>query len=201
MKRKGFTIVELLVVIAILGILLGIISNAAMGAIRNSRVNRAQAMQKVLEQAIAAYYAQQGEWPGALNSISRNFNPPDGQDYVELSASETDTVFREIVKKSVGASASMPLIDVSALFVAKSSDIGNNGEGCLDVHDRSKANNCAGRGCINGIDFSEAVKKGGKHNIQINQMAFGYQGKTEGKFRRYWIRYFGGADMVEVVRK
>ena len=66
MRRRGFTIVELLVVVAIIGILGGIVTTAAMGSIRGARSKRADAMRAALEQAIAAYYAQEGRWPDVI---------------------------------------------------------------------------------------------------------------------------------------
>lgn len=201
MKKRGFTIVELLVVIAILGILMGIISTASIGAIKNGRAKRARAMCAILEQAISTYYAQQGNWPGSIESKARNFSPQNDRSWVLLSGGEADTVFQEIAKKSVGASASMPLVDTSALFVADASRVKNNGEGCYDNHGNQKNSKtyCGNKQCISGVDFSVASQKKGKHRISMNSMAFGFAGKTEGRFRRFWVIYYGGSDSVNVL--
>ena len=63
--KKGFTIVELLVVIGVLAVLMTIVVVAASGVQKGGREKRASAMRSALEQAIAAYYAQEGKWPAA----------------------------------------------------------------------------------------------------------------------------------------
>jgi len=196
--RRGFTIVELLVVVAIISILLGIVSVAARGAMRNGRAKRADAMGRVLQQSIAAYYAKMGKWPDAIESKAGNTG--DSANYT-LTGSEADAVFREIVKKSTGSSVSMPLVDASALFVADSGKLKKSGEGCYDSHgDSSLKTFCGNQHCVNGVDFSVATKKGKSH-ISINNMAFGYPAVKSGKFSRYWITYNSRTDSVTVSRK
>ena len=202
--RRGFTIVELLVVIAIIGVLLGIVTTAATSSVKNARVRRADAMGRALQQAIAAYHAQEGKWPGAIESKANSTG--DNVNYT-LTGDEADQVFRDIVKNSVGASASRPLVDASALFVADASRLKNGGDGCFDNHgDRTSGSGksssyCGDQRCINGVDFSLASKKDSKVRIPIDRMAFGWQGRTNGKFCRYWITYNSQTDSVSVTRK
>ena len=66
--KRGFTIIELVMVIAIMGILLGIVTTAASGAIRQARVRKAEACCRVVQAAFETYYAQKGEWPGGIES-------------------------------------------------------------------------------------------------------------------------------------
>ena len=200
MKRKGFTIVELLVVIAIIGVLLGIVSVAVSGSLKNGRSRRATAMCNVLQQAIAMYYTKEGKWPGRIDSVAENM--PDDKDTYTLLPNEADEVFREIVKRSTGSSASMMLVDASALFVADSGKLRNNGEGCYDNHsDSSLPTFCGNQHCVNGTDFSRACKRGEKGYIPLDNMVFGYAATGSGKFSRYWITYNCKTDSVKVTRQ
>ena len=195
--RSGFTIVELLVVIAIIGVLIGIVTTAVASSVKNGRMRRAEAMGRALEQAIAAYYAQEGKWPDAIESRSGNMG---NKTSYTFSATEADQIFRDVVRKSVGSSASRPLVDASALFVANASRV--RGDGCFDVHsDRNSSAYCGDQHCVNGVDFSLASKKDSKVHIPLSSMAFGWQGRTNGKFCRYWITYNSQTDSVKVTRK
>ena len=202
MNRKGFTLVELLVVIAVIGVLTGIVTTAAKGAIKNGRSKRADAMCVALEQGIAAYYAQEGKWPQA---IERKASSMDEATYT-FTPDETDEIFQDVVGCGFGkghASHRSVLVDATALFVCDRSSVGNDLRGCYDNHGNSKnrATYCAGRGCRTGIDFAEATRKGAKGRIPFSQMAFGFQGPEHGKFCRFWITYNGQADSVKVSRR
>ncbi len=197
MRRRGFTIVELLVVIAVIGVLGGIVTGAAMGSIRGARTKRAEAMRVALEQAISAYYAQEGKWPDAIEDRANNMS----SDTYMFSADETDDIFQQVVGKGFGKSGRKSvLVDATALFVARRSQLGNGGRGCYDNHRNRKASAtyCAGRKCISGVDFSTAVARSGRNHIRFSDMAFGYQGAEEGRFCRYWIVYNGQTDSVTV---
>ena len=189
--KKAFTIVELLVVVAIIGILLGIVGIAAASSMKGSRSSRAKAMAAAFEQAIAAYHAQDedGDWPDAIEDAAKSME----KTTIRLEPEAADKVFREIVEKSVGSNVTRPLIDASALFVARASSV--QGDGCNDKHgDNSASDYCGNKRCVNGVDFSEAVKNG----MKVSEMAFGWQGVEYGKFRRFWITYNAKTDTVKV---
>ena len=109
--------------------------------------------------------------------------------------SRKDEYRETIIKRgaSVGANATRPLIDASALFVAKASLV--KGDGCNDNHDdKNKTSYCGDKRCVNGVDFTEALKSG----MSVSEMAFGWQGREYGKFRRFWITYNAKTDTVKV---
>ena len=195
--RRGFTIVELLVVIGIIGVLLGIVTTAVTSSVKNARVRRAEAMGKALQQAISAYYAQEGRWPAAIESRTSSMG---NKSKYTFSGREADGILQEIVRNSVGASASRPLVDVSALFVADSSRL--RGDGCFDNHSNATLSSYCGKDrCINGVDFTIAANKDSKTAIPLNQMSFGWQGRQNGKFCRFWLTYNALTDSVTVSRK
>ena len=89
--RRGFTIIELVMVVAIMGILLGIVTTAAAGAIRQARIRKAEACCKVVQAAFETYYAQKGEWPGGIESkITGDKANSEGKEY----RSDTDVYAR-----------------------------------------------------------------------------------------------------------
>lgn len=199
MKRKGFTIVELLVVIAIIGVLIGLVSVAVGASVRNGRAKRANAMCNVVQQAITMYYSKKGEWPKAIEAKANNMSG--NSDKYTFSPSEADTILRELVSKSTGSGASMALLDASALFVAKTSSLKNNGEGCYDNHGlKNLKTYCGDKNCAHGLDFATAIKKGKSH-IPVDNMSFGFQATRSGKFSRFWITYNSKTDSVTVTRK
>lgn len=199
--RRGFTLVEMLIVIAVIGVLGGIITTAAVGAIKNGRSKRADAMCVALEQGIAAYYAQEGKWPEAIENRASSMT----EATYTFSQDEADSIFQDVVGCGFGkghATHKAMLVDATALFVCDRSSVGNSGRGCYDNHSNQKSTStfCGGRGCRNGIDFSEATRKGGKVHIPFSQMAFGFQGPENGRFCRFWITYNGQSDSVKVWR-
>ncbi len=184
-------------VCAILAVLVSIVVVAASGAIKNSRDKRATAMASALQQGINAYYAQEGRWPQAMESKIGSID----DDSYTFTQHETDEIFREVVGKGFGkgSGSRSALVDASALFVANASELKNNGKGCNDNHsDRTESDYCGNQNCARGVDFIEAVKRGGKHKIPFAQMAFGYQGRVNGRFRRFWIKYNPKTDSVSV---
>ena len=174
--RKGFTIVEMLMVMGINAVLLGLVSTAAMTAIRHARDRKAAACQQILQAGIATYRSQMGEWPGVIKSWSENGMPNSDRNR-ELTQTEYDAVISAVVKESVNQSGT-PMMDVTGLIVAPK---GSNGSW--------------------GIEFREAVKKQKRHGgtIKLADMAFGYQ-PTGGGFRRFKISYNADSDSVTVYK-
>lgn len=176
--KKGFTIVELLAVVGVIATLVTIVVSAAGGAIKNARDQRAETMRVSLEQAIAAFHAQDVEnlWPSPIEQ-----HVEDVEERVVLSDSESDQVFREVVGKGFGKyGAKSVLIDASALFVCDAGKAGGQ--------------NAA------GVDFPMAASRNSKFNIPFANMAFGYPDREKGRFRRFKVIYYTKTDSVAVSR-
>ncbi|MBO7483227.1 MAG: type II secretion system protein [Kiritimatiellae bacterium] len=174
MKRRGFTIIELLVVVGIISVLATIVTVTASGSVKSTRTKRRAIMADVLREGIATYYARNGKWPGGVESYAKN-----GTDHT-FQGSEADPVFQEVVKGSVKKTAT-PYLNPHGLFVAP-------------VGEAASKN-------ARGLNFDEAIRKNPpKHyrHLNVNQMAFGYQNPTDGKFVRYRIKYTASTDSVNV---
>lgn len=174
--KKGFTIIELLAVIGILAVLITIVVNAAGGAIKNARSQRAESMRLALEQAIGAFHAQDpnGRWPDTIENRT-----DDDEDQIVFKGSEADAIFRQVVGKGYGKSGTKSvLIDATALFVA------NSGE--------ANSSRCV------GYDFSTAANRNSRYCIRFQNMAFGYPDTNTGHFRRYEVVYNMKTDSVTV---
>lgn len=202
MKRQGFTIVELMLVIAVIGILAGIVTAAAIGALKSARSRQAETSRVALEQGIHAYYAQENEWPAAIEAMAS------GSTTVEtemLSYNDCDKVFREVVGKGFGQGGGRqsPLLDAAGIYVCNAANVKNSGRGCYDNHRNREARNtyCGDCGCLGGVTFEYATAPNSDYKIPLSQMAFGYRGTVEGRFCRFWIKYNGKADSVSVVSR
>lgn len=174
-RRKGFTLIELMAVVAVIGILITIVSVAATATIKSSREKRCDSMRSVLEQGIAAYYAQEGKWPQAIESALAASN----EDVIKLNQSQADSVFRDVVGKGFGKKGTRSmLVDASGLFVCRSSSLSGS-------HPR-------------GVEFTLAAAKNGKYAIPLAQMVFGYADPGSGTFRPFSISYNTRTDAVTV---
>lgn len=176
MKKQGFTIVELLMVVVVISALAAIVTTVAMGAVRNSRENRAIAMGKILQSGLETYYSREGKWPSAIeNAASRS-----DRNVVKLTTDDggddgADAALREIVDKSFG-SGKNPYVDTSMLFVAKTG---------------TKADK---NGKSYGMNLTDAINK----RLSVSGLIIGYANKKKGYFRRYVVKYNVKQDSVTV---
>ena len=172
--RRGFTIVEMLAVIGVIAVLASIVVSIASNSIKSARAKRATVMCGSLQQAISAYYAQEGKWPSLIENVDT-----DGLDTKTFKGAQADQIFQEVVGKGFGSGGKKSmLVDVSGLFVCES----------------SAANGKRPR----GYNFSEVTGAGAKHRIGLSQMAFGYQDSGSGCFRRFIVIYNCRTDSVTV---
>lgn len=196
--RRGFTLVELMVSMAVLAVLITIVSVAASGSVASARSHRRDAMCTMLKQGLEAFYAQEGKWPKAIESRIDSF--PDNVENYQFSAEETDKIFQELVGRAFGKGGSKSaMLDVTGLFVCEASNCGNSNKGCYDRHSKSDEHYCGDGQCRNGVDFWEAIKPSSKRHIPLSNMAFGYAGQNEGRFRRFFVSYSLKADTVSIL--
>lgn len=178
--KKAFTIVELLMVIGIIGVLTGIVTTAASGAVKNSRARRTEVLCKLVEAGINTYHAQHGRWPQEPPAHRPNYEGRDETDdpnVVVLSGSETkDWIYQLVYQTKAGS----PVMDVSGLFVSR--DAGRYGQRCY------------------GLDFMHAIRgtKKTSKRMGISEMHFGYPDTGSGYFRHFKIVYSHASDSVKV---
>ena len=184
--RRGFTIIELVMVVAIMGILLGIVTTAAAGAIRQARIRKAEACCKVVQAAFETYYAQKGEWPGGIESkITGDKANSEGKEYRSdsdvyvLDPGDVDDMMRDILREYKNGN---PCLDISGLFV-------------------SRYDGRAGTRHL-GLDFMTAIR-GTKQDangqkMTTSQMHFGYPESSHGYFRHFKVVYSKPTDQMKV---
>ena len=183
---RGFTIVELLVVIGIIIVLMGIVTTAASESMKASRSRRADALISLVQAGVAAYYAQNDEWPISFKGKSGNHktgaNDVDENQY-DLSDSEVGDCVRKIVES---AKEGNPLIDVSGLWVA----------------DKSKYTDGSGKRTT-GMDFMTAIHGSRKSSkkLKLENMVFGYPATSNGAFTRFGMGYSISTDQLTVGRR
>ena len=189
--RAGFTILELLMVLAIIGVLMGIVTNAVFGSIRQARDRKASTCCKIVEQALATYYAQKGKWPGSIGStiasgsLQGNYKSSSGEidpNRYELSSSEIRSMISDIVMEAKNGN---PMMDISGLYVSR-----KTGEkGSKDY----------------GLDFMDAVrgkqKKDFEKRMKVAEMNFGYPESSNGYFRRFKVIYSIPTDEMKVSKQ
>ena len=184
--RRGFTIIELVMVIAILGILLGIVTTAASGAIKQARIRKADACCKVVQAAFETYYAQKGEWPGDIESkITGEKGNTEGKEYrtdsdvYVLDPGDVDDMMRDILKEYKRGN---PCLDISGLFVSR-------------YDGRAGSKNI-------GLDFMTAIrgtkKDANGQKMQSSQMHFCYPESSHGYFRHFKVVYSKPTDQMKV---
>ena len=184
--KRGFTIIELVMVIAIMGILLGIVTTAAAGAIRQARARKADACCRIVQAAFETYYAQKGEWPGGIESkISGDQPNSEGTQYRSdadvyvLDPADVDDMMRDILKEYKKGN---PCLDISGLFV-------------------SRYDGRAGTRHL-WLDFMTAIrgtkKDANGQKMTSAQMHFGYPESSHGYFRHFKVVYSKPTDRMKV---
>lgn len=179
--KKGFTIVELLMVIGIIGILTGIVTTAASESMKASRKRRTEALIALVQSGLAAYYAQNDEWPvsfkGKEGNHKKGSNDIDKNQY-DLDASEVRQCVKAIVES---AKQGNPLIDVSGLWVSRTDGDASGGRGF-------------------GMDFMSAIHgtRKSSQKMKLGEMHFGYPDASSGRFTRFGMGYSIAADQLRV---
>ncbi len=172
--RKAFTIVELMMVVGIIGILLGIVTTAASGSIKQARLIKSKACCNLLEEGMKTYYAQHGKWPG-IGDKTDSIQTDSG--VYQLTPSEITSAVREMIAE---VKKNNPPMNITGLYVSRST-----GE------KRS-------RGL--GMDFKDAIRgtKKSQKKMSTSEMNFGYPHPNNGFFRHFIVKYHGATDTITV---
>ncbi len=173
MRRSGFTILELLIAIAILGILVGLVAEAAGGAYWTARKRRMGAIEQSLQTAIETYNLRNGKWPGALEKYATTATE---KPYILLSDDEADSIFNELLRKSCQKGTN-PYLDPQSMFVARKTIAGDSW--------KRKG----------GMDFNVAMRQ----KIPVSQLTVGYPTFNKSHFHRFTIIYKPSTDAVVVM--
>lgn len=204
--KKGFTIVELLMVLGIIAVLMGIVTTAASESIRSSRSQKADAVCKLVQAGMAAYYAQYDEWPGSVGSkiasgslgTRSNKEGPNGTTDPDKFVLEGPEV-RECVKALVDETKNgNPVMDISGLFVSRSDGELRGGGGDLPNKGAS-----GGTGSGYGMDFMLAIRgtKQSQKKMKTSEMYFGYPDPETGRFLRFKMVYSIPTDQFTVTKQ
>ena len=174
--RFGFTLFELLLVLTIIGILATLVSSSIKGAIRASRIRRADALCRLVQEGLATYYAQNDKWPGKVGEQIENGTFYPGKSSVRLSESEARDMIRVLVSETKKGN---PLLDITGMFVSR--DTG-------------------GGYAKHGLNFMDAIRgtKRNRKKMKVAQMHFGYPEPAHGHFRPFKIIYNVASDHMEV---
>ena len=193
--KKGFTIVELLMVIGIIGVLTGIVTTAASGAVKNSRSQKAKALCALVQAGLAAYHAQEGKWPVTFTSARSNQEGSDGESVSDIVVL-TGTEVRECVKALCELTKQgKPVMDVSGLFVSRT-----EGEKYSNGSSNNKGSNSRTGKLGYGMDFMTAIRGSRKNakKMKLSEMYFGYPDPETGKFVRFYMTYSLSSDTITV---
>ena len=175
--RFGFTLFELLLVLTIIGILATLVSSSIKGAIRASRIRRADALCRLVQEGLATYYAQNDRWPGKVGEQIEAGTYHPGKSAVRLSESEARDMIKALVEETKKGN---PLLDITGMFVSR-----DNGGGGYSRH---------------GLNFMDAIRgtKRNRKKMKVAQMHFGYPEPAHGHFRPFKIIYNVASDHMEV---
>ena len=113
-RKNAFTLLELVLVITIIAILSAISIGLWRNAISSMRSKQAMASRKTILTAIAAYKAEHGEYPAAIQKFANYGTTPGQSSRIPLGDEATKRVIDELVSESEKGHT---LMDISTLYV------------------------------------------------------------------------------------